>query len=60
MDNTRQRSNRKIKMSKPLIMITGLIYLYVAMEQWYNGNNAMCLAYIGYSFSNVGLYFLAH
>jgi len=47
-------------MSKPLIIVTGLIYLYVAVEQWYNGNNAMCLAYIGYSFSNVGLYFLAH
>lgn len=46
-------------MSKFLIVITGLIYLYVGIEQLYKGNNGMTFAYMGYAFSNIGLYLLA-
>lgn len=46
-------------MSKFLIIITGLIYLYVGIEQLYKGNSGMTLAYMGYAFSNLGLYILA-
>lgn len=46
-------------MSANLILFTGCIYLYVAIEQGYKGNHAMLIAYLGYSFSNIGLYMLA-
>lgn len=46
-------------MSGPLIALTGLIYAYVAADQFWKGNIPMCLAYAGYSFSNIGLYLLA-
>lgn len=46
-------------MSGPLIALTGVIYLYVALDQFWRGNPAMGIAYLGYSFSNVGLYLLA-
>lgn len=46
-------------MSGPLIALTGLIYLYVALDQFRRGNPGMGIAYLGYSFSNVGLYLLA-
>jgi hypothetical protein len=46
-------------MSAWLILVTGLIYAYVALEQLYKGNTAMFIAYSGYSFSNIGLYMLA-
>lgn len=46
-------------MSGPLIILTGLIYAYVAVEQSYRGNLGMCIAYAGYAFSNAGLYLLA-
>jgi hypothetical protein len=42
-----------------LIALTGLIYLYVALDQFRKGNSAMGMTYAGYAFSNVGLYFLA-
>ena len=33
---------------------------YVAIEQWFSYNNlGMCIAYLGYSFANIGLYMLA-
>lgn len=47
-------------MSKPLIILTGLIYAYVAVEQLSRGNTGMFYAYCGYAFSNIGLYILAH
>jgi hypothetical protein len=47
-------------MSKPLIILTGLIYTYVAIEQLRHGNTGMFYAYCGYAFSNIGLYILAH
>lgn len=46
-------------MSGPLIAITGLIYLYVAVDQFRRANTGMAIAYLGYAFSNVGLYLLA-
>jgi hypothetical protein len=47
-------------MSKPLIILTGLIYAYVAIEQFRAGHYGMFYAYCGYAFSNIGLYILAH
>lgn len=46
-------------MSGNLILFTGLIYLYVALEQGYRGNYGMLIAYLGYAFANIGLYMLA-
>jgi hypothetical protein len=46
-------------MSAWLILLTGVIYLYVSFEQGYKGNIGMSMAYAGYAFANVGLYFLA-
>jgi hypothetical protein len=46
-------------MSAWLIAFTGLIYCYVSIEQLYKGNIGMFIAYLGYSFSNIGLYLLA-
>ena len=46
-------------MSGWLIALTGVIYLYVSMEQVHKGNLGMGIAYFGYAFSNIGLYLLA-
>ena len=46
-------------MSGWLIALTGCIYLYVSLEQLYKGNPGMGIAYLGYAFSNIGLYLLA-
>ena len=46
-------------MSSWLIILTGLIYFYIAIEQAFKGNPYMAVVYIGYAFSNVGLYMLA-
>lgn len=46
-------------MSGWLIALTGIIYLYVAIEQIWHGNTGMFIAYLGYAFANVGLYMLA-
>lgn len=47
-------------MSGWLIALTGIIYAYVAFDQGVLKNNIpMCIAYAGYAFSNIGLYFLA-
>lgn len=46
-------------MSGHLIVITGLIYAYVACEQAAKGNYGMAAAYAGYSFSNAGLWMVA-
>jgi hypothetical protein len=42
-----------------LILVTGLIYTYIGIEQGFKGNTAMAVVYSGYAFSNVGLYILA-
>lgn len=46
-------------MSAWLIIVTGLIYAYVAIEQGMKGNLAMFVVYSGYAFSNIGLWKLA-
>jgi hypothetical protein len=46
-------------MSSWLILLTGLVYVYVSIEQGYKGNIGMTIAYAGYAFSNIGLYLLA-
>jgi hypothetical protein len=46
-------------MSAWLIIVTGLIYAYIALEQGLKGNMYMAIVYSGYAFSNVGLYFMA-
>ena len=46
-------------MSGWLIALTGLVYFYVSCEQLYKGNTGMFIAYLGYAFSNIGLYLLA-
>lgn len=43
-------------MSGWLIGLTGLIYTYVFVDQFLRGNSAMGIAYLGYAFSNIGLY----
>ena len=46
-------------MSSWLIIVTGLVYGYIAREQGVKGNWAMAVIYSGYAFSNVGLYIMA-
>lgn len=46
-------------MSPWLIIVTGCIYAYIALEQGFRGNTAMTVVYGGYAFSNIGLYLMA-
>lgn len=46
-------------MSAALIAITGLIYAYVGVEQFFIGNKLLAIVYAGYAFSNIGLYYMA-
>lgn len=46
-------------MSSNLIILTGLVYAYIASEQVAYGNYALSVVYYGYAFSNVGLYMLS-
>jgi len=46
-------------MSSWLIIVTGVIYSYIAVEQGAKGNLYMAIVYSGYAFSNVGLYMMA-
>jgi hypothetical protein len=46
-------------MSSWLIVLTGLIYGYISIEQGLKGNVPMCVVYAGYAFSNVGLWMFA-
>lgn len=46
-------------MSGKLIILTGLIYAWVSLEQLVRGNPAMAITYICYAGSNIGLYMLA-
>jgi hypothetical protein len=42
-----------------LIALTGVIYVYVAGDLMYHGRYALGVAYLGYAFANIGLYFAA-
>jgi len=46
-------------MSANLIIITGMIYMYIAIEQAVKSNIGMSMCYAGYAFANIGLYLLA-
>jgi hypothetical protein len=46
-------------MSAWLIILTGLIYSYIAGEQYIKGNTGMAICYFGYALGNVGLYIMA-
>jgi hypothetical protein len=46
-------------MSGTLIILTGLIYAYVAAEQLARGNLPMAVTYASYATANVGLYYMA-
>lgn len=46
-------------MSANLIILTGVIYAYIAIEQAVKGNVGMFICYAGYAFANIGLYMLA-
>lgn len=46
-------------MSSWLILVTGAIYGYIAVEQGIKGNMGLLIIYSGYAFSNVGLYMMA-
>jgi hypothetical protein len=46
-------------MSAWLIIVTGLIYAYIAFEQGVKGNFGMAICYTGYALGNVGLYLMA-
>lgn len=46
-------------MSAWLIILTGLIYAYISVEQYLKGNMGMAVCYFGYALGNVGLYMLA-
>lgn len=43
-------------MSGSLIILVGIIYGYVAIEQWFTGNTAMFIVWAGYAFANFGLW----
>lgn len=46
-------------MSRPLILVTTGIYLWIAVDQLSKGNIAMFVCYFGYSFANIGLWLMA-
>lgn len=46
-------------MSRPLIIIVGLIYAYVALEQGFKGSAGLAIMYAAYSMGNIGLWMIA-
>jgi hypothetical protein len=46
-------------MSSWLIIVTGVIYAYIAGEQLFKGNTGLAVTYFGYALGNVGLYLIA-
>jgi hypothetical protein len=46
-------------MSSWLIIVTGVIYFYISVEQAWKGNIGMAITYLSYSTANVGLYMMA-
>lgn len=45
-------------MSPALVCAVGLIYAYIAAEQFILDNPSMAVVYAGYAFSNIGLWFM--
>jgi hypothetical protein len=46
-------------MSAWLIIVTGLIYAYISIEQGFHGNYGLMCMYAGYCFANYGAYLIA-
>lgn len=46
-------------MSRPLIVLVGLVYAYIAAEMAVRGNVGLSIMYGGYAMGNVGLWILA-
>lgn len=46
-------------MAPTLIAITGLVYAWVAVDLAWQGRYGLSIAYVGYAFANIGLYFAA-
>jgi hypothetical protein len=46
-------------MSPFLVIVVGLIYTGIAIEQFYKGSLPLGIMYAGYAFSNIGLYMVA-
>lgn len=42
-------------MSAPLILIVGVVYVVVALDQFRQGSPGMAIAWFGYALANVGL-----
>lgn len=45
-------------MSTPLVILTGLIYLYIAVEQFFKGELGMSMVWLGYAFAQAGMCFV--
>jgi hypothetical protein len=46
-------------LSSWLIAGVGLVYLYIGIEQYLKGNSPLGITFVGYAFSNIGLYMAA-
>lgn len=46
-------------MSSTTILLVGVVYLYVGADKLYRGDTGLGIAFLGYAFSNVGLYLAA-
>lgn len=46
-------------MSHTLVVITGLIYLACAVDQWLKGANGTAIMFAGYAAANVGVFMQA-
>jgi hypothetical protein len=64
--NYRNRGNLRLNklekgliVSAWLIILTGLIYAYIAIEQAFKGNMGLACMYSGYCFANYGAYLIA-
>lgn len=44
---------------KYLIILVGLVYLGIGIDQYFKGSPANAIVYAGYAFSNAGLFLLA-
>ncbi len=44
---------------KWLIIVVGLVYAAIGVEQFFKGSIANTIVYFGYAFSNIGLFMLA-
>ena len=56
MANTKKGTR---EMSSWLIIVTGVIYAYIGLEQGIKGNLPMAICYVSYAAANVGLYMMA-